>query len=298
MEPRRRRIYYYGRCRAEALAVTTLLWSVQRRDPSSSSITAACAFQQPALRPRPASPSPSGKIRRSSSVRLQARRREEDPEDSPASLLPFGFPSLDQRKTAPAPEANDEKLPFGFSFESAAALEQFLLDAAAPVEEALDALTGDWALSYADLSPDSTNTVTGQAFLATNAAYLVAGVYILFAGDIWFGFWTDIAAIASFNYHWNQLLVAGQDAKASAVRLALLLDYTAAAVSIVTATSYVLSFSIFPVQALAISAAGLVFLYMSWIWEYGRPYMLWHSLWHLCSAYSGYLIGTMHATGP
>ena len=266
-----------------------------------------------------------------STMRRQVRRGE-DPDGSPppaasppVPFLPFlGVPSLDndQQRTT-ITDASSEKdeassssaptetttkqqqllLPFGLRVETIAVAEQLLMDSVAPVQETLDALTGDWALSYADLSPDTPRTVTGQAFLATNAAYFVAGVYILLvSGDLWFGFWTDMAAIASFNYHYNQLLVAGTAAKADAVRLALLLDYTAAAFSILTAGSYLLSdigsssSSSFPVVAVAVSAVGLVCLYLSWVWEYGRPYMFWHSLWHLCSAYSGYLIGTLHAS--
>lgn len=222
-------------------------------------------------------------------------------EDAP--FPPFGIPSLDLLiapltpavKKGPSDTSTNNKLPFGFNVENTAALEQIILDSVAPVEKALDALTGDWALSYADLRPDTPNTLAGQAFLATNSAYLVAGLFVLFSGDLWFGFWTDMAAIASFNYHYNQLLVSGQ-AKANSVRLALLLDYTAAAFSIITATAYLLASATFPVFPFAVSIAGFFFLFLSWQWEYGRPYMFWHSLWHLCSAYSGFLIGTLHST--
>jgi len=255
-------------------------------------------------------------------------RRGEDPDGSPPPpgasppALPFWQflgvpPSLDNDQQRTITDASSKKdgepsssaettkqqqLPFGLSVETIAVAEQVLMDSVAPVQETLDALTGDWALSYADLSPDTPRTLTGQAFLATNAAYLIAGIYILVvSGDLWFGFWTDMAAIASFNYHYNQLLVAGTDGKANSVRLALTLDYTAAAISILTAGSYLLSdisshAHAFPVVAVAVSAVGLVCLYLSWVWEYGRPYMFWHSLWHLCSAYSGYLIGTLHAS--
>lgn len=233
-------------------------------------------------------------------VILRSRRNNQqdgNPSEDDAPSLPFGIPSLDLRRSSqktPPKRQEQTDLPFGFSIESSAALEQLILDSVAPVENALDSLTGDWALSYADLTPDSTRTIAGQAFLVTNVAYLIAGIYIFMSGDLWFGFWTDMAAIASFNYHYNQLLASGKT-KAASVRLALLLDYTAAAFSILTAAAYILSFSIFPVQAVGVSVAGLVFLYMSWVYEYGRPYMCWHSLWHLCSAYSGYLIGTLHA---
>jgi hypothetical protein len=165
-----------------------------------------------------------------------------------------------------------------------------------PVQGLLDGVTDGWALSYADLYPESTSTFIGQSFLATNLAYLAAGIFVTFSGDVWFGFWTDVCAVASFNYHYNQLLASGKQTYSGNVRMALLLDYTAAAVSILTATIYLFGIPTIPITALAASVAGLIFLYMSWIWEYGRPYIVWHSLWHLCSGYAGYLIGTMHAT--
>ena len=239
------------------------------------------------------------------SVAVKALRGKSQDEDSSSSedapFLPFGISSLDSRTKLLSTSSSKTKqsgtkegLPFGFNIENTAAIEQIMLNTVTPMENALDALTGDWAMSYADLRPDNTSTIAGRAFLVTNAAYLVAGIYIFLSGDLWFGFWTDMAAIASFNYHYNQLLAAGQ-AKASAVRLALLLDYTAAAFSIITATAYLFTFSSFPILPIAVSTAGLGFLYLSWVWEYGRPYMFWHSLWHLCSAYSGFLIGTQHS---
>jgi hypothetical protein len=179
---------------------------------------------------------------------------------------------------------------------SAAALYDKISEITEPVQGLLDGVTDGWALSYADLSPESTSTWIGQSFLATNLAYLAAGIFVTFSGDVWFGFWTDVCAVASFNYHYNQLLASGKQTYSSTVRLALLLDYTAAAVSILTATVYLFGMPTLPITALAASVAGLIFLYMSWIWEYGRPYIVWHSLWHLCSGYAGYLIGTMHAT--
>lgn len=209
----------------------------------------------------------------------------------------FGITSL-ERLNASKDESGDSSLfPSGMipSLDSTVIAKQ-MMTITEPMQEALDGITDGWALMYADLSPDNPQTLPGQAFLATNAAYLVAGVLLTITGDFWFGFWTDVAAVASFNYHYNQLISAGQ-AKVGSVRLALVLDYIAAAVSMFTALVYLLSNSTLPVEALGVSVAGLAFLYLSWVWEYGQPYMIFHSLWHLCSAYAGYLIGTMHAAG-
>lgn len=92
------------------------------------------------------------------------------------------------------------------------------------------------------------------------------------------------------------------------VRLALLLDYVAAAISMSTAAAYLALSS--PIvggssswvdadavlPALGVSALGLAFLGLSWRYERGRPYMVFHSAWHFCSAYAGLLIGTLHAS--
>jgi hypothetical protein len=88
-------------------------------------------------------------------------------------------------------------------------------------------------------------------------------------------------------------MAAGQ-VGARTVRMALLLDYLFASISILTALVYLLTTSTLPLTALAVAVASVVFLSLSWVWEYGKPYMIFHSLWHLCSAYAGYLIGTQH----
>lgn len=182
-----------------------------------------------------------------------------------------------------------------------------------PIQSVLDDATGGWALSYADLSPETPSTPLGQAFLATNLAYLLAGVVLTYQGEAFLGFLTDLCAIASFNYHYQQLQTsrpanqvhADERRVDSAVRLSLLVDYIFAALSILTAFAYVVSdaaqlfqgqdLSGLPSLGLALGAAsvGLVFLGLSWKYEHGKPYMAYHSVWHLCSAVAGYLIGSL-----
>lgn len=171
-----------------------------------------------------------------------------------------------------------------------------------PAQGLLDNATDGWALSYADLSPDNTQTLTGQAFLASNMAYVVAGGLLTVTGDFWFGFCTELAAIASFNYHYQQLLDSGSvslKSKSSnkVVRLALLIDYLFAMISILTGLVYILTSPTtadLPIYTISVAVIACICLGMSWIWEYGKPYMFWHSLWHLFSAYAGYVIGTEH----
>ena len=175
------------------------------------------------------------------------------------------------------------------------------------MEGFLDRVTDGWALSFADLTPESPKTFLGQSFLFTNAAYLIAGLTLTAVyNDFWLAFWTDCAAICSYNYHYTQLqccAVSDEDRAAAKeeVRLALLLDYSAAGVSILSAMYYLLtttlaSHTLSPEegQAIIASLAGTGCLLLSWKWEYGKPYMFWHGLWHLGSASAGYLIGVSH----
>lgn len=172
----------------------------------------------------------------------------------------------------------------------------------APVQSLLDDYTGGWALSYADLSPETPSTPGGQAFLATNLAYFLAGLLLWWQGEGLLGFLTDLASICSFNYHYNQLR---EDQRLpevqSAVRLSLLLDYTAAGMSLLTAFGYLAvaawnhqELSAEVALALQVGLVGFGFLFLCWRWEKGYPYMVFHSMWHFCSAAAGYLIGTTH----
>ena len=162
------------------------------------------------------------------------------------------------------------------------------------IEAQLDEVS-DWILSYSDLRPDSEQTLAGQAFLATNLAYSLAGIYLAQSGDLFFGGLTEITAIASFSYHYGQLESNGINGLPS-VRLALLIDYILAFSSIGVALFYLATsggdqiLEVAPPAILSLSALGA-----SWVWVKGKPYMVLHGLWHFLSAYTGFLVGSIHS---
>ena len=159
--------------------------------------------------------------------------------------------------------------------------------------EKLDDVTGDWALSYADLSPTTPKTPVGVAFLATNACYACAGLVLGMRGDFLLGGLTEIAGAVSFWYHYSQLEF-GKDR--SEVRLALLVDYFTAGSALITGGVYMSQMGItaVPMEALAVGGLSILCLGLCWVWEFGYPYLFWHSLWHILSALTGYLVGQAH----
>ncbi|KAL7559927.1 hypothetical protein ACA910_008251 [Epithemia clementina (nom. ined.)] len=160
----------------------------------------------------------------------------------------------------------------------------------------MDALddSSEFILSYADLRPDSASTLPGQAFLATNLFYGIVGAAVAMQGDWFFGCLTEACAIASYLYHYTQLQAKGET-KAPTVRMAVLVDYVLAIISIGVASTYLFtSLSDAPVDVFLSVALSVGFLLLSWLYETGRPYMLFHSLWHIFGAYSGFLIGSLH----
>lgn len=162
------------------------------------------------------------------------------------------------------------------------------------IEARLDEIN-DWILDYSDLRPESEKTLAGQLFLATNLAYAAACIYLAQNGDPLFGFLTELTSIASYAYHYGQLESKGVGNLPS-VRLALLIDYILAFTSIGVAIYYL--FSAGGDQVLTVlppAILGLVSLGASWIWVSGLPYMILHGLWHFFSAYTGFLVGTIHS---
>ncbi|KAL9186272.1 hypothetical protein ACHAXT_005510 [Thalassiosira profunda] len=162
-----------------------------------------------------------------------------------------------------------------------------------PIAEAVDEATGGWGLSYADLHPATPRTTVGQAFLATNFFYAAAGLWLGWKGDWFYGGLTELAGIVSFVYHYTQLEF-GKNR--SEVRLALLIDYFCAGSALITGGVYMIQAGITSVPLEAVVAAGGAMLSLSlcWVWEFGYPYILWHSVWHILSAYTGFLVGQDH----
>ena len=162
-----------------------------------------------------------------------------------------------------------------------------------PIAEAVDEATGGWGLSYADLHPVTPKTTVGQVFLATNFFYCVAGIWLGLNGDWFYGGLTEVAGIVSFIYHYTQLEF-GKNR--SEVRLALLIDYFCAGAALITGGVYMVTegITMVPMEALVAAGASGVCLSLCWVWEFGYPYIFWHSLWHILSAYTGYLVGQEH----
>jgi hypothetical protein len=161
-----------------------------------------------------------------------------------------------------------------------------------PLAERIDELTGGWGLSYADLAPETPSTPAGVAFLATNICYVVAGILLTTNGELVLGTMTELAGGVSLWYHYEQLKYSGQ-VPASEVRLALLTDYIFAGTALVTGLVYaaMLGISAVPLQAVITGGLAIGCLSVGWVYEYGIPYIIWHSLWHILSAYTGYLVG-------
>jgi len=170
-----------------------------------------------------------------------------------------------------------------------------LMALVSPASDFLDNVSGGWALSYADLTPNSERTLLCQVFLATNIAYTVVGLYLSLQGEVILGTFTEICSIASFGYHYAQLQQPYGRTQDSTVRLALLVDYVLAITSILIGLFYLIFDHAVPSpEGIAIAILGILCLLSCWVWEQGLPYIILHGLWHLCSAASAYYIGIAH----
>ena len=168
-------------------------------------------------------------------------------------------------------------------------------DVLSPAAQALDDATDGWALGYADLSPENESTPIGQAFLATNIAYALVGVFLSMHGDALLGFLTEIVSIASFTYHYTQLQASSNRERDSTVRLALMVDYCLAFTTIFVGLAYLaMDQQLPPVEGLVSGGVGIACLLACWVWEQGLAYIVLHSLWHFFSAYCGFVIGNTH----
>ena len=112
-------------------------------------------------------------------------------------------------------------------------------------------------------------------------------------GEWTLGLLTEVAGIVSFWYHYSQLNF-GQDRKE--VRLALLIDYFTAGTALLCGAVYMAQMGIdsVPFESLVWGGASVVCLTLCWVKEVGYWYLFWHSLWHIGSAYTGYLVGQNH----
>jgi hypothetical protein len=172
-----------------------------------------------------------------------------------------------------------------------------LSSALAPVAEILENTTDGWALRYADLRPESEDTVIGRSFLATNVAYAAVGFLLSSQGEFVLGIMTELVSVASFCYHYTQLQQPYNRTDVTTVKLALTVDYLLAVSSILVGLVYlVMDQTLPPLEVVATSTLGIGCLLACWIWEKGYPYIVLHSLWHIFSAATAYSIGVSHAT--
>lgn len=147
-----------------------------------------------------------------------------------------------------------------------------------PYATTLVEIAGNWALEYADLSPQSPQTLGGILFLLTNLGFTVAGSSLASQGDFFNGAIIELAGIVSIWYHYRQL----QHPKSSAtVQLALLVDYITALCAMCMGLLYVFDMGIseIPVAVFISGPAAFLFLVLGWFWEFGTPYIINHSLW-------------------
>jgi hypothetical protein len=155
----------------------------------------------------------------------------------------------------------------------------------APAVEFLDDRTDGWALGYADLTPESEETIIGRSFLATNIAYSLVGVMLSVQGETLLGFMTEIVSVASFFYHYAQLQQPYMRTTDSMVKLALMVDYILAVTSIFIGLVYLVTdHNLPPIEGVISCILAIGCLLACWRWEKGLPYILLHSLWHFFSA--------------
>lgn len=153
--------------------------------------------------------------------------------------------------------------------------------------EDLDKKTGGFALKYADISPYKPSDTVGISFLATNLFYIAAGIDILNNNQPAYAGIIETAGVISSYYHFNQLYYGPGRAE---VRIALLIDYFCASLAIIaTIYQYATVFfllHVLPVKALLLGIVGVSFLLLSWKYEQGLKYIIFHGSWHVFSALS------------
>jgi len=232
-------------------------------------------------------------------IQYASPQQEDDIDIKNNNWLNFGQTSEDDNEADTTTKNNEAENKFGLGQSSYAKygrpkdIDESSFGPLLPIAEAVDEATGGWGLSYADLHPVTPQTTVGQAFLATNFFYALSGLWLGINGDWFYGGLTEIAGIVSFVYHYTQL---DFGKNRSEVRLALLIDYFCAGAALITGGVYMISAGITSIPLEALIAAGVsgICLSLCWVWEFGYPYIFWHSLWHIFSAYTGYLVGQEH----
>eukprot|EP00545_Synedropsis_sp_CCMP1620_P001349 CAMPEP_0119016288 /NCGR_PEP_ID=MMETSP1176-20130426/11914_1 /TAXON_ID=265551 /ORGANISM="Synedropsis recta cf, Strain CCMP1620" /LENGTH=287 /DNA_ID=CAMNT_0006969631 /DNA_START=217 /DNA_END=1080 /DNA_ORIENTATION=- len=173
----------------------------------------------------------------------------------------------------------------------------------APVALLSQILNGDRVLSSANLEPENETTFLGMSFLATNVAFGLCGSLLATQGNAALGVVTEIACFGSFLYHFSQLKFGQHDASSSSsltesdeeiVKLALLVDYFFAIAAIVVAGIQLIfsSHQQIPSDVIYSGSMAIASLGACLIWEEGVAYIIFHSLWHVFSAYTCYMIGS------
>ena len=149
-----------------------------------------------------------------------------------------------------------------------------------------------WLLKYADLRPYSDRDALGIMFLMTNLFYEFVGQGILVNTEggpdqLLYSVTLQIAGLVSFYYHWAQLHY-GPDK--DVVCRALLVDYVVASFTIVLFSFRLLqlytSSGELSMSSITLSSLASTSLLLSWKYEFQLPYILFHGLWHVLSAYS------------
>jgi len=160
-----------------------------------------------------------------------------------------------------------------------------------PLARFVESKTSGWGLTYANITVNETHPF-GFFFLSTNAAYeLVSSTIPSNLDNGYYSITIQIAGLVSIWYHWAQL---HYGASRKEVVEALLVDYCTAFLAMTSTIAYLFLFHD-NFENLIYSALygilGIIFLTLSWVYEFGNFYMLFHGLWHIFSALSAYFVG-------
>lgn len=148
------------------------------------------------------------------------------------------------------------------------------------VARGLDAATDGFAMSYADTQPFTERSQEGQAFLATNVAFALAGACFAQSGEVLPSACIDLAGALSVWYHGAQLRYGPESPE---VRLALLCDYAGAAATAATCAALFADGRGSSETAL-LTAGAVGCLCAGWRFDAPRQYFALHGGWHVLGA--------------